>query len=128
MSGTKIDESFPLSRFAIDGFSTPSRLDRNGEGGGIIIYIRSDIPCKEIKNDLPNNIEGMFIELNLRKKKWILFGAYNPKKECMPNFLNQIGKELDKCIGNYNNMLLLGDLNSEMEEENMRDFCDLYNL
>ena len=51
-----------------------------------------------MKNHLSNNIEGIFIELNLRKKKWILFGGYNPKIECMPNFLNQIGKELDKCV------------------------------
>ena len=128
MSEAKIDESFPLSQFAIEGFSTPFRLDRNGGGGGIIIYIISDIPCKEMKNHLPDNTEGIFIELNLRKKEWILFGGYNPKKECMPNFLNQIGKELDKCIGNYDNMLLVGDFNSEMEEENMTDFCDIYNL
>ena len=81
-------ESFPRSQFAIEGVSSPFRLDRNGDDGGIIIYIRSDIPCKEMKKYLPNNIEGIFIELNLRKKKWILFGGYNPKKECMPIFLN----------------------------------------
>ena len=79
VSETKLDESFPQSQFTIDGFSTPFRLDRN-DGGGIIFYVRSSIPCKEIKYHLPNNIEGIFIELSLLKKKWVLFGGYNPKK------------------------------------------------
>ena len=36
---TKLDDSFPLSQFHIDGFSSPYTLDRNRNGGGIIIYI-----------------------------------------------------------------------------------------
>ena len=36
---TKLDDVFPLSVFHIDHFSTPYRLDRNRNGGGIIIYI-----------------------------------------------------------------------------------------
>ena len=53
VSETKIDESFPTCQFKIDGFSPPFRLDRNKEGGGIIIYIRLDIPCKILKCQLP---------------------------------------------------------------------------
>ena len=120
VSETKLDESFPQRQFTIDGFSTPFRLNRNDEGGGIIFYVRSDIPCKEIKYHLPSNILGIFIELSLRKKKWILFGGYNPKKAHILN--------LDKFIGTYDNLLLIGDFNSETEEENMKDICDIYNL
>ena len=38
---TKLDDSFPVSQFEIDGFSTPFRLDRNKNGGDILLYIRS---------------------------------------------------------------------------------------
>ena len=31
----------------MEGYSTPFRLDRNDHGGGIMIYIRDDIPSKE---------------------------------------------------------------------------------
>ena len=106
VSETKLDESFPRGQFAIEGYSTPIRFDRNNEGGGIIIYVRSDIPCKVIKYNLPNNIEGIFIKLNLRKKKWILFGSYNPNKVYIQDFLNEIVKVLDKFIGTYDNLLL----------------------
>ena len=38
---TKLDDSFPVSQFNVEGFSTPFRLDRNKNGGGIILYICS---------------------------------------------------------------------------------------
>ena len=41
---TKIDESFPSLQFAIEGYAPPFRLDRNVNGGGVIIYVREDIP------------------------------------------------------------------------------------
>ena len=47
ISETKIDESCPSYEFEIEGFSTPLRLDRNFHGGGIIPYVRQDLPCKE---------------------------------------------------------------------------------
>ena len=55
-------------------------------------------------------------------------GGYNPKKENIKNFLGHIGRELDKFLPNYENLLLLGDFNSEMCEEHMKDFCETYNL
>ena len=44
ISETKIDNSFPVGEFEIEGYSTPLRLDRNCYGGGIILYFRNDIP------------------------------------------------------------------------------------
>ena len=43
VSETKIDDSFPNENFLIDGFSTPYRLDRNSNGGGLILFVRKDI-------------------------------------------------------------------------------------
>ena len=60
ISGTKIDDSFPKNQFLMEGYSTPFRLDRNAHGGGIMIYIRDDIPSKELKSQLPADIEGIF--------------------------------------------------------------------
>ena len=40
---TKLDSSFPPQQFIIQGYSEPYRLDRNREGGGVMIYVREDI-------------------------------------------------------------------------------------
>ena len=43
---TKIDASFPIGQFLLNGYRTPFRLDRNAHGGGILLYVREDIPSK----------------------------------------------------------------------------------
>ena len=68
ISETKNDDSFPLTQFLIEGLlTTPYRLDRNGSGGGILVYIRKDIRSKLIPTDFSNR-EGFFLELNVRKR------------------------------------------------------------
>ena len=42
ISETKFDESFPVGQFLIDGYSVPFRFDRNGNVGGILLYIREE--------------------------------------------------------------------------------------
>ena len=39
ISETKTDSSFPSVQFHL-GYETPYRLDRNTNGGGILLYIR----------------------------------------------------------------------------------------
>ena len=129
VSETKINESYPEGRFFIEGYKEPIRLDRNKNGGGLMFFIHDDLECKEIKSHkLPKKTEGTFLKLTIRNTKWLIFGGYNPKKENIKNFLDQIGKELDRFLPNYENLLLLGDFNSEMCEEHMKDFCETYNL
>ena len=48
---TKLDGSFPDSQFLIEGFGKPFRLYRNRNGGGIMLFIRSNIPVKVISTD-----------------------------------------------------------------------------
>lgn len=45
---TKIDSSFPCSQVIIEGFSIPSRFDTNRLHGGAIVYVRDDIPSKQL--------------------------------------------------------------------------------
>ena len=51
ISETKIDNSFQISQFTMTGYSIPLRLDRTSHGGGILLFVREDIPCRIIKTD-----------------------------------------------------------------------------
>ena len=67
----KLDDAFPNSQFLVPGFSRSFRLDRNWRGGGVMIYVREDIPSKLLtKHVFPSDTECTFLELNLRKCKW----------------------------------------------------------
>ena len=37
-SKTKVDDTFPDGQFFLDGFGTPFPVDRNRNGGGIILF------------------------------------------------------------------------------------------
>ena len=67
ISETKNDERSPLGQFKINGFNTPFRLDRNSSSGGIILFVREDIPAKVVDSEKPP-IEGFYVEINLRKQ------------------------------------------------------------
>ena len=70
----------------------------------------------------------IFLELNLRKSKWLLFWVYNHTKSNIKNFLGEVSKQLESYISKYDNYIFLGDFNSEVNEEKMNEFCDMYNL
>ena len=55
---TKLGDTFPLDQFYVEGFTMPYRLDRNRNGGGIIIYVREHIPSKILeKHKLTQDVE-----------------------------------------------------------------------
>ena len=126
ISETKLDPSFPNGQFHIHRFSELYRFDRNGSGGGILLYICEDIPSKLILTKM--TIEGFFVEINLRKKKWVLCCTYNPKTSLISKHLNEIGKSLDLLLSKYDNFMLIGGLNAEPTEGTLSDFCEIYNL
>ena len=75
---TKLDDTFPEKQFLVPGYKKPYRLDRNRNGGGVMIYVREDIPSDILlKHNIPQNVEAIFIEINLRKNKILLVGTYH---------------------------------------------------
>ena len=122
---TKLDSSFPTNQFLLDGYSEPFRKDRNRHGGGVMIYVREDIPSKELtKHKFVKTIEGIFIEINLRKTKLLFFGAYrsdNKSHGVKPaDFFEEVSFALDK-------FLLAGDFNVDKKEEIIEDFIEEHN-
>ena len=93
LSKTKLDETFPLEQFLISGFAKPLRLDRNIKGGGIMLFIRHNIPFRLLKpGNLPFNTKALFVEINLRKKKWLMCCSCNPNKSLINKHINKINK------------------------------------
>ena len=128
LTETKLDSSFPTSQFLIDGFTTPFRRDRDKHGGGILIYVRDDIPSKQLeRHNFPNDIEGIFIEINLRKVKWLMFGTYHPPQASDSYYFENVSNALDLYTDKYDKFVLVGDFNAEENELYIGDFLELYN-
>ena len=127
ISDTKLDESFPPGQFLLCTYSVPFRSDRDGNGGGILSFIREDIPSKLLP--MNNNIEGFFVEINLvNKKKWLLSCSYNPKKALISNHLAELSKTTDLYPTKSVQLLFLGDFNVEVEDSSVKNFCSSFNF
>ena len=123
LAETKIDSSFPNAQFRIDGFSIPFRLDRNRFGGGVLINVRGDISCKElIQHKLPENIKGRFIEINLRKQKFLLFGGYRCPRQEAEYILKHVNFALDTYRQTYDRFILIGNFNLNETDPLMSEF------
>ena len=86
-------------------------------------------PSKRIVSyKLPDNVEGMCIEMSVRKTKWSIISVYNPRKEKVSYTLSHISKSLDKILANYINFLIIGNFNSLGTETHIKDLCALYHL
>ena len=129
VSETKLDDSFPTAQFSLNGFCKPYRLDRSSNGGGILLYVRDDIPSRLLTDyKIKDNLELFFVEVNIRKKKWLLGCSYNPHKNNISNHLHHLNKGLDVYLKSYDNILIMGDLNSEVSENCLNGFCNVNSL
>ena len=103
---TKLDSTFPVTQFLIEGYKSYI-LDRNRHGGGILVYVREDIPGKELsKHTQPSDIEGIFLEINLRETRWLWLACYHPPSQSDDYLFKNVGNSLDLYFQVYSKFLL----------------------
>ena len=68
---TKLDSFFPVVQFTVDGYSELYRKDRNANGRWLLVYVKEDIPSREINShpQTSKSLDVIVVELNFRKSK-----------------------------------------------------------
>ena len=90
--------------------------------------MREDIPSKELNFlNMPENIENIFIEINLFKVKWLVSRCYHPRSQEDQYFFNHLDITLDKYTQNYEEFSLVGDFNAEDIEPCLSEFLYEHN-
>ena len=128
ISESKIDSSFTNKQFAIGGYKM-FRLDRNGNGGGLLLYVHEDIPGKMITTfTFAKDLEILVIEFTISKKKWLLYGIYKPPNVSNTYFLEEIQNSLNFFYSHYENIILVGDFNMTAEDICMKQFLESFDM
>ena len=85
----------------------------------MLLYVRHDI------------FSSLLTEYKLqgkRKRKWLFCGSNHANKNNIYKHMQCLGKGLDTYISQYDNIILLGDLNIESSNPVLNDFCNVYNF
>ena len=75
-------------------------------------------------------MEGLFVELNFRKCKWLLFGKYHPPSQPDIYYFDNLDRASD-TYSNYEKRLLVRDFNTKTSEPRTDSFVcehELHNL
>ena len=64
----------------------------------------------------------------MRRKKWLPGCSYNPHRDWITPHLRNMSTALDKLSTDYENVILLGGFNVEVEEKNLSNFMSVHNL
>ena len=87
-------------------------MDISSRRGGLLVYIKSSLLYEMLtKFKLPNNIQIIPFELNLKKDKWLLVRIYKPTSQNNQYFVSILSDLLDFYSTEYDNKVVPGDLN-----------------
>ena len=71
-----------------------------------MLYFRENLPAKLLPIDRTN--ESCFVELNLKRTKWLISYSYNPNKSSVYSHLESLSRNLDLYSLKYDNYLIVG--------------------
>ena len=121
VSETKLNDSFLVDQFKIPGNISAFCIGHNQFSGSIMVFVREDISSKFLSIEyLPT--KGVYIELNLCKKKWLQYCFYNPNKNIISKYLDLLRCNLNLYSANYDYFTTIGDFNVKLNQERIKLF------
>ena len=140
ISETKSDQTFANSQFMTDGFRF-LRIDRNIHGGGLMLYIWSDIPFKfnrsiSTEQREKYGTECIACEVKVGRSWMTTVGIYRPPSLKKPRWEFEMNNLFEMFTFRGNDVLFLGDFNCDMIHPDkapkdgrcLMDLLDVYHL
>ena len=129
---SKIDSSISDNELHIIG-NNIFRKDRNRHGGGMILYIRDNIPFSKRIDLTPKDLEKVCIEINRPHSKSVLLNPGYRSRSSDMNLLHEYADFLCKCEVENKDLIVSGDLNCDVEKtlhdkhtQKLQFICSLY--
>ena len=129
----KLDSSYPDAQYKINHYQFPPfRRDRNKYGRGKMLFIRQGLITRRLPKFETKVSETICVELTISKKKWCILFAYRPpQSNNLKTFSEEINLSLSTIVNEYDNIMLIGDLNLNTKSKNngyCSDLCDNFDL
>jgi hypothetical protein len=90
------------------------RRDRNRQGGGVCMYLKSSLKYKVLHN-FGTIIESLWVHISIDHKEFVIGTIYRPPSS-NNEYCEEIFNEIERLKSLYTNIVLLGDLNYDYNE------------
>ncbi|XP_032237174.1 uncharacterized protein LOC116618025 [Nematostella vectensis] len=108
-SETRLDDTYTDDELKIHGYDI-FRKDRNRDGGGVCVYIRSSINCVNRKEIVPEDVEAVCLEIRKPNSRPFIVSVVS-RPESPIEYFNRF-EELIKAVDDEDKEhVILGDLN-----------------
>lgn len=101
----------------IENFDTPFRKDRTNHGGGLLVYIKSNISHERVYELEFYWDESIWFKIKQMNNTYLIGLFYSPKTSDR-NFFERLNQNLEKAMELTKNVIVLGDLNEDLLLEN----------
>ena len=133
LNETRLSNDISDVEVAIPDYSI-FRKDRTREGGGVAIYIKSDISCNILPDLTCDKIEALWLKIKCNHHKPLLLcAAYRPPSSPV-HYLEDLKCNIEKGI-NYNlGTIIVGDFNIDLSNstnslcKHVHDMCQKLNI
>ena len=115
----------PDSFYTVDGYSL-HRADRTDQaGGGVILYIRRDIPHNQLQMQLGNTAgESVWLTAKLSTCNLAIGGIYRAPRTEEREFCRHLEMNIRESLATSDHVLLLGDFNAKHSQWHSDDETD----
>jgi len=116
ISETHLDDSVLDGALHVGDY-TVLRKDRNNRGGGVALFINSNIPHKRRADLEINGIELLWTEIHLPYVQPILIGCLYRPPSAKAEYLNTIVQSLETVSNGDKEVMILGDFNIDWSSD-----------
>ena len=99
-----------------------------------MVFIKDGIISKRLDKYETEQAETICVELTFKNKKWFILFGYRPESIDRKVFFNELYSSLSKAVNEYENILVIGDLNIDMSIPNndkshfLSELCDTFDM
>lgn len=113
LSETFLNDTFKDGELSIEGYNL-FRKDRSSFGGGLLVFVRNEIPCIRRTDIEDSTLESIWLEVKIpNSKSFLLCNSYRPPSS-KTQWLASFNDTIDSALADEKECIIVGDFNFDL--------------
>ena len=105
-------------------YDIPYRKDRTNHGGGLLMYLSCELAHTLVSGLETFWNESLWVEIKVNRDIYLI-GLFYSLRTADTHFFDSLNKNIEKALDTTNNIIILGDLNEDLFNQNMHNLKDV---